>query len=206
MGMVGWLLAKLRNRRYSMQSTGGRALIFGTIYTMRYSNFKRDPNPLIFVLYSGPRRFVHISGHYTDGINLHYLNYADKMWFARMMYLVKKGNQQMNPRLFYRFLKLNRPSIIRAAYRRYHTSMIGGPKMVSAGWTHLSKLVYPFNDPWIQGLNRTLEPTSINETNVRVAYSANELTDRINQTLSSRPIQSLRTQPVQTPASQIRII
>ena len=205
MSVIGWLLARLRNRRYAMQNTGGRSLIFGTIYSMRYQNFKHDPMPLIFVLYSGPRHFVHVSGHYTDGINLHYLTYSDRMWFARMIYLVKKGNQQMNPRLFYRFLKLNRPNIVRTAYRRYHTSMIGNPKMVSAGWTHLSKLVYPFNDPWIQGLNQTLEPQSINQTNVRIAYSANELTDRINQTLSSRPIQSLQVQQ-QQPGSQIKIV
>lgn len=198
MGVVGWLLAKLRNRRYAMTSTRGKSLIFGTIYAMRYSNFKRDPAPLIFVLYSGPRTFVRKSGHYTDGINLHYLNMADKMWMAKMIYLIKKGNQVMKPHLFYRFLKLNRPNIIRTAYRRYHTSMIGGPKMVSAGWTQLNKLVYPFNDPWIQGLNQQLEPREIGYTKVQVAYSKTELTDRVNQALNTRPISSL-TSATSTP-------
>ena len=199
MGIVGWLIAKLRNRRYAMTSTQGKALIFGTIYAMRYTNFKRDPNPLIFVLYSGPRTFVRKSGHYTDGINLHYLSMPDKMWMARMIYLIKKGNQIMKPHLFYRFLKLNRPSIVRTAYRRYHTSMIIAPKMVSAGWTHLGKLVYPFNDPWIQGLNQQLEPKELKYTKVKVAYSPTELTDRVNQTLASRPISSLRATTSTTP-------
>lgn len=189
--IISWLLAKLRNRRYAVQNTQGRSLIFGTIYSFRYRNFKHDPTPLILVLYSGPRSFVHVSGHYTDGINLHYLSSADRMWLARTIYLIKRGNQRMNPYLFYRFLKLNRPNIVRVAYRRYHTNMIGNPRMVSAGWTHLSKLVYPFNDPWIQGLNRTLEPQSINQTNVQVAYSSEELNNRIIQTLNSKPIHSL---------------
>ena len=193
MGVIGWILAKLRNRRYAMQNTQGRALIFGTIYSMRYSNWKRDPNPLILVMYSGPRSFVHTSGHYTDGINLHYLQMGDKMWLARMIYLMKKGNQIMKPHLFYRFVKLNRPNIIRTAFRRYHTSMIGAPKLVSAGWTHLTKLQYPFNDPWIAGLNKTLEPAELNYTKVQVAYNKTEISDRINQTLNSRPISSLRS-------------
>jgi hypothetical protein len=203
MGVVNWLLTRLRNRRFAMTRTGGRSLIFGTIYTMRYRNWKHDPSPLIFVMYSGPRTFVHVSGHYTDGINLHYLNMSDRMWFARMIYLTKKGSQKMAPYLFYRFLKMNRPSIIRDGYRRYHTSMIGGPRMVSAGWTHLTKLVYPFNDPWIQGLNKTLEPQNVNLTSVKISYSADELTNRITQTLNSRPISSLRSVK---PPTNIRII
>ena len=158
---------------------------------MRYSNFKRDPNPQILVLYSGHRTFVKASGHYTDGINLHYLAMSDKMWLARTIYLIKKGNQIMKPHLFYRFLKLNRPNIIRTAYRRYHTSMVGSPKMISAGWTQLTKLVYPQNDPWIQGLNQTLEPREIGYTKVQVAYSKTEITDRVNQALNTRPISSL---------------
>jgi len=204
-GVIGWVLAKLRNRRYAMQSTNGKSLIFGCIYSMRYTNYKRDPSPLIFVLYSGQRRFVTKQGHYTDGINLHYLNYSDKMWFARMLYLLKKGNQRMNPRLFYRFLKLNRPNIVKTAYRRYHTSMIGNPRMVSAGFTHLGKLIYPFNDPWIVGLNKTLEPQMQNLTGVQIAYSQDELSNRINQTLNSVPIHR-QTVSATRPATTQRII
>jgi hypothetical protein len=176
-----------------MQSTQGRALIFGTIYTLKYSNWKRDPSPLILVMYSGQRSFVHVSGHYTDGINLHYLRLGDKMWLSRMIYLMKKGNQIMKPHLFYRFVKLNRPNIIRTAFRRYHTSMINRPKMVSAGWTSLTKLVYPFNDSFITGLNKTLEPAELGYTKIQVAYNKTEIADRINQTLNSKSISGLRT-------------
>jgi len=190
-GVISWLLSKLRSRRYAMTSTRGKALIFGCIYSLRYSNFKRDPSPLILTLYSGPRSFVRVSGHYTDGINLNYLSMPDKQWLARTIYLIKRGNQIMKPHLFYRFLKLNRPNIIRTAFRRYHTSMIVAPRMASAGWTSLSKLQYPINNPWIQGLNQTLEPKEIGYTKIQVAYSKTELQDRVNLALNSRPISSL---------------
>jgi len=197
MGVISWLLNKLRSRRYAMTSTKGRALIFGCIYTLRYSNYKRDPSPMILVLYSGPRTFIHTSGFYTDGLNLHYMSIADKQWLSRTIYLLKKGNQIMKPHMFYKFLKLNRPNIIRTCFRRYHTSMIGAPRMISAGWTHLTKLTYPHNDPYIQMLNKALQPTEINYTKIQVAYNKTEISDRINQTLNSKPISSLKaTAPI----------
>lgn len=157
-----------------------------------YRNWKHDPAPLIYVMYSGQMRFVHTSGHYTDGINLNYLSSADKMWFARALYLMRKGNQQMTAPVFYRFLKLQRPNIVKTAYRRYHTNMIANPKLVSAGITNLDKLVYPYNDPFIQRLNETLTPTELRTTGVQVSYSSTELRDRIIQAQNSKPIQTLR--------------
>jgi len=192
MSIISWIIDKLRNRRFAMTATQGRALIFGCIYKMSYSNFKKDPAPLIFTLYSGFRQFVYKKGFYTDGLNLNYMSVADKQWLARTIYLLKKSNQILKPHLFYRLLKLNRPSIVRDCYRRYHTSMISAPKMVSAGFTSLNKLVYPYNDPYIQFLNQQLEPKELRFTKVKVAYSRTELADRINQTLNSKPISSLR--------------
>ncbi len=205
MGAIGWLFAKLRNRRYAIQNRTGKSLIFGTIYKMAlYQNWKHDPAPMIFVMYSGPMRFKHTSGHYTDGINLNYLTSADKMWFARSIYLMKKGNQVMNGRLFYRFLKLNRPNIIKLAYRRYHTSMVNRPKLISAGVTNLSKLVYPYNDPFIQRLNETISPTELRATGVQVAYSPTELRDRIIQAQQSKPVQNMRLNKPQQQAPWVR--
>lgn len=191
--MISWLFARLRNIRYSIQNRQGRSLIFGTIYKMSmYRNWKNDPAPLIYVMYSGPMRFTKTSGHYTDGINLNYLSVQDKMWLARTIYLMRKGGQQMNGRLFYRFLKTQRPNIVRTAYRRYHTSMINKPRLVSAGITNLDKLVYPYNDPFIQRLNESISPTELRATGVQVAYSPTELRDRITQAQNSQSIQSIR--------------
>ena len=44
-----------------------------------------------------------------------------------------------------------------------------------------------------------LEPKELNYTKIKVAYSQTELTDRINQTLSSKSISSLRASPTTTP-------
>ena len=193
MSILGWFFAKLRNRRYAIQNRLGKDLIFGAIYKMGvYQNWKKDPAPMIYVMYSGPMTFTKTSGHYTDGINLNYLDIGQKMWFARSIFLMRKGNQLMNGAVFYRFLKTHRPSIIKKAYRRYHTLLLNNPKMVSSGTTNLNKLVYPYNDFWIQRLNESLAPTELNYTNIQVAYSPTELMDRINTAQNSKPIQSLK--------------
>lgn len=207
MGAIGWLFAKLRNRRYAMQNRTGRSLIFGTIYKMAgYQNWKKDPAPMIYVMYSGQMKFIHTQGHYTDGINLNYLTTSDKMWLARTIFLMRKGNQQMNGAMFYKFLKLQRPQIVRTAYRRYHTQMIKSPKMISAGITSLDKLVYPYNDPFIQRLNESIAPTELRYTNVQVAYSPTELRDRISQVQNTKPIQSIRQNQPQSQAPWIKSI
>lgn len=205
--MIGWLFAKLRNIRYSIQNKGGKSLLFGTIYKMGlYQNWKHDPAPLIFVMYSGPMRFTHASGHYTDGINLNYLTAQDKMWLARTIYLMRKGGQQMNGRLFYRLLKTQRYNIVKTAYRRYHTSMINRPRLVSAGFTNLDKLVYPYNDPFIQRLNESIAPTELRATGVQVAYSPTELRDRIAQAQNTQPIQTIRQNQPQQQAPWVKSI
>lgn len=198
MGVLNWLLLKLKNTRFAIQHrTAGKSLMFGAIYKMAlYRNWKRDNAPMIYVMYSGPMSFVRVSGHYTDGININYLNMSDKLWLARMIFLMRKGNQLMTGALFYKFLKLNRPNVIRTAYRRYHTNMINNPRMVSSGITNLSKLVYPFNDPFIVSLNKMLAPEELNYTQVPIAYSKTEIMDRITQAQNSQNIQTLRqTEP-----------
>lgn len=199
MSILGWFFARLRNRRYSIQNRLGQDLIFGAIYKMGvYQNWKKDPAPMIYVMYSGPMSFIKKSGHYTDGINLNYLDMGQKMWLARTIFLMRKGNQQMNGAVFYRFLKGQRPDIIKRAYRRYHTNMISRPRMVSAGITNLDKLCYPYNDPFIKNLNKSLEPSELRATSVKIAYSPTELKDRIIQAQNSSPIQSIRqNQPQQ---------
>jgi hypothetical protein len=191
--VFGWLFAKIRNRRYAIQNNIGKDLIFGSIYKMAlYQNWKKDPAPMIYVMYSGPMTFIKTSGHYTDGINLNYLDAAEKMWLAQMIFLMRKGNQQMNGAIFYRYLKTQKPNIVKKAYRRYHTSMINNPKMVSAGSTSLDKLVYPYNDPFIQRLNERISPTGLSNTSIQVAYSSTELRDRIIQAQNSVPLQTVR--------------
>ena len=199
MNIFGWLFDRLRNRRFAIQNRTGRALMFGAIYKMTlYRNWKRDPSPLIFVMYSGPMQFSRKSGHYTDGININYLDNTEKQWLGRMIYLMRKGNQQMTGATFYRFLKSQRPSVVKKAYRRYHTGMINNPRMVSAGITNFDQLKYPFNDPFIQALNEMIEPSSL-ATGVQVSHSPTELNDRIIQAQNSTNINQIRTnQPGKT--------
>ena len=61
--------------------------------------------------------------------------------------------------------------------------------MVSAGFTPLGRLVYPYNDPFVVALNRYLNYENISYTNpTRISYYPQELQDRINTALNSVPI------------------
>ena len=87
MNIVGWVLNRIRQfgNRFSGTFGGSYKVMYaGTIVKMTYSNYKHDPNPLIFVLYSGIK--------YTDGLNLNYLNFQEKQYLGRLIYALKRGN------------------------------------------------------------------------------------------------------------------
>ena len=183
---LNWLLDRLRAKRFSVQTQNPniRRLYFGTIVKMSYSNYKHDPNPLIWVQYSNQK--------YTHGINLNYLYFNDKRWFAKMIYLMKKGNQIMDGRTMYKFFKLNRYAVVEKAYRLYFTNMIHNPRMVSAGITNLDKLIYPYKDPYIDALNKAISTAAIGTTAVQIAYSQDELRNRIIGANNIRNVHSIK--------------
>lgn len=177
---MNWLVNKLRFKRFAL-SSNVKLLEQFAFFSGSYSNWKHDPTPLIFVMYSGDK--------YTHGINIHYMNRPDKAWFGRALYLMKKGNQVMDGLSMYRFLKIHRYSIVKDCYRVYFTTLLN-MKMVGAGLTYLDRLVYPITkDPWLQALNDLMSPKELTEGPEEISYDPDELRDRINQTYSSVPIQ-----------------
>ena len=156
---------------------------FGAIYYGSYINWKHDPRPLIWIQYSNQ---IH-----THALNIHYLSHADKAWLARTIYLIKKAGQIIDGYVFYKLLKLQRPSIIETSYRNYFTNLLN-MKMVSAGITPLDKLIYTIGaDPWVRALNEVLKPTELTAS-PDVSYYPTELQDRITQTLNATPITQKR--------------
>ena len=195
MNFIRQLLNKFRQVRMSLNIAPRNRLFFGAIYkTPLYQNWKNDTAPLFFCMYSGPMSFVKVKGHYTDGINLNYLTHSDKLWLARVIYLVKKGQQRIDGRALYLMLKQQRPNIIKTAYRRYHTGLLNRPRMVSAGMTSYDKLVYPFNEPFINMLNKQISPEEISFPDVEVAYSQNELSERITNSQNQQSIHKITQQ------------
>lgn len=182
--LFSWIVGKLRNIRYAL-STRAKVYIFGTIVWGNYSNWKHDPVPLAWIQYSD-RRITH-------AINIHYLNSSDKAWMMNTIYMLKRGNQRIDGLTFYRLLKMRRPSIVKTAYRTYHTSLFNA-KLVSAGITPLDKMVYTnFADPWIAQLNAMIKPSEmVGEGVVQVAYSPTELQDRITSSLNAVDIRKTR--------------
>lgn len=102
--------------------------------------------------------------------------------------MLKKYNQAMDGRIFYNYLKIHRMSIIQSSYRVYFTTMCRY-KLVSAGITPLEKLQYPSNERFVKMLNEVLATDKINAAPTNVAYSQDELRNRITETLSSVPLE-----------------
>lgn len=193
MNVINWLVNKVRTTFSGMGFRAFSMMYYGTIVSFRYLNFKHDPNPMIFVMYSGQK--------YTHGLNFHYMDDADKQWLGRMIYLIKKGNQILDGRTLYMMLKSQRPSIVRKCYRMYHTGMIQGVKMVSAGFTPMGRMEQSSNDPFISALNNYLTPEKQPAYSVKVAYYDEELKDRIIMSQQATPIGSATasaTTPIQS--------
>lgn len=172
-----YILNKLRGIRYSVfTGFATKTYVFGSIVNGSYRNYKRDPNPLVFVMYS--------DGKYTHGINLHYLDGNELAWFSRNIFMIKKYQQNIDGRIFYQFLKTRMPSIVKKAYRVYFTNMCNY-KMVSAGITNMEKFVYPSREPYIANLNRLISPQAIEAPPKQVAYSSTELRERIIESQNS---------------------
>jgi hypothetical protein len=180
-----YLVNKLRFKRFAM-SSNIRLLNFGAIYQGSYSNWKHDPQPQVFCMYSDPK--------YTHGLNLHYFTRSDKAWFGRTIYILKRAGQQFDGRFFYKYLKSQKPNIIKVAYRMYHTNLLNA-KMVSGGLTPLDDLSYKSSDPFITQLNETLKSSSMKSTSApKIAFSPTELQNRISQAINAIDIRKQRAQ------------
>lgn len=180
---MSWIINRLRHRRFAVSSP--KRLFQFAFYYGHYSNWKHTPRPLIFVMHSNDA--------YTHGIAIQYMSAADKQWFARILYLLKRGGQVMDGMTMYRFIKSRRPSIIRDCYRLYFTSLLN-VKMVGIGLTNRFDDVYEGvnKDPWLLQLNKKLMPSDmpLSETGPKIAYSSTELRDRVISAQNSQPLSS----------------
>lgn len=199
MNIVNWITHRIQNFGNRFAATFNnqyRVMYYGCIYKMQYSNYKHDPSPLILVLYSGIR--------YTHALNLNYLNTSEKQYIGRLLYALKKGNQVINSRILYLLLKRDvYTSIVKKSYRTYFSNRILQPRMVSAGFTQLTRLQFPFNDQFIIGLNKYLGNQHQTYTETKVAYYPQELQERIIASINSTPVggrqSTISTQSAMTP-------
>jgi hypothetical protein len=179
--LYNWLISRLRGIRYSL-STGfsQRLYTFGAIYHGKYDNYKHDPAPLIFCMWSDQK--------HTHGLNIHYMDQGDREWLIKTIYMVRKYSQNIDGRTLYNFIKMQRYNIVKKCYRMYFTSMCKY-KMVSAGITSLDQLTYPSNEPFVRRLNEVINPRTLSMLPEQVAYSQEELQNRIIEGMNSIPIE-----------------
>jgi hypothetical protein len=197
--LYNYIVNNLRGARLMGQVP--RMMAFGSIYAGGYDNWKHDPQPLIFCMYSGPK--------YTHGLNIHYMAYADKVWLARVILMIIKGKQGMDGYTFYKMLKMQRMSIVKKCYRVYFTKMCHY-RLVGHGInTYLYSLVYNYRDQWVRALNESTKPSSIAFPGVKVAYDPEELRNRVIDSMNSTNITKSRVStgpsaPYTSPAPWIK--
>lgn len=181
------LISNIRGIRYSSVSNRlNKMYSFGGIYLGHYQRFKHDPTPLAFCMYSDSK--------YTHSLNCHYLSEPDKAWLARSLFMIKKYGQVIDGRVFYKYLKLHRYSIIQSSYRIYLTQFTDF-KLVAPGLTYLDKLVYPSNERFVKQLNEVMSKEAISGLPTTVSLSTTELRERIIETTNAIPIQKMPNKP-----------
>ena len=149
--------------------------VFGTIVSGGYTNFKHDPTPTILCL----GNYIHSNGRsYVHGIQLHEISSFDLTWLMGLVNNMKQNNTSTNPRAFYNYLKLNRPSIINSGYRWYHTELTSF-KTINPGFSYISE-------------NLCVEPTDIRDSFLKqkkeTPIDKEKLQQSINDIINTRKV------------------
>lgn len=126
-------------------------------------------------------------------MQLHYLNEFDRQWLLKTIYLMKRGGQQVNPRQFYYYIKINKPQIIKNSYRIYHAEY-ANYYTICPGFSNLDvKSCYPVKDSRdanITQLNNMINSAyNVNKGNysnpAQVAVNQQELSEHIQMVLNT---------------------
>lgn len=164
----------------------------GSIVSGSYKNWHTDPTPTI--LYLGTYQNVNNKKFYIHGIQLHYLNSFDRQWLLKLIYMMKRGGQQVTPRSFYYYIKATKPSIIKSCYRIYHAEL-ANYYTISPGFSNISvKSCYTVRDGRdsdIIQLNKMIDASY--NTNLgnysnpaQIAVNQQELQEHITAVLNTR--------------------
>lgn len=165
----------------------------GAIISGQYKNFKHDSSPTILFMGTYTSR---TGKQYVHGFNLHYMDQSDLQWLLKLIYMMKRGGQVVNPRQFYYYIKMNRPNIPKKCYRIYHLGFCNY-YTVCPGFSNLSvKQCYSVKDGrdvMIKQLNQMIDnaynPGGNNYTKPsRVAVDQKELQEHIQMVLNTRKI------------------
>ena len=109
-----------------------QSFVFGSIISGSYQNFKTDPNPTILCLgcYMRQNGF-----YYVHGIQLHAAG-GNLNWLLNTIRNIKLNGIITNPRMFFNYLKLNNPQMVKDCYRTYRMDLCDF-KTISPGFSNI---------------------------------------------------------------------
>lgn len=165
----------------------------GRVYKCVYTNYKNDPRPLLFILYS--------DAFYTHGINVNYLGGMQRTMMQMILYM-RKSNKPLTGSIMYEFLKMRAPGIPELAYRMYFTRYLRG-KLVSDG---VSQMPSPnkaefLMGPFVRQLNNLIRPDVVNKVRLTQEES-DRLVSEMDQATTQSDLKVLQRRGIQQGGEQ----
>ena len=150
---------------------------FGSIISGSYSNWKTDPHPTILCLGNYNKN----GKWYVHGIQLH-LAGASLNFIINTIINIKKQGVVTNPLLFYNYLKINNPNLVKNCYRTYLSDMCDF-KTISPGFSNINeKYCYPISDNRDNFITRIVD----NKKNIQnIDINSEQLRNNITQVINS---------------------
>lgn len=150
--------------------------VFGSIISGTYQNAKHDSHPTILCLGNYQKN----GKWYVHGIQMHYLG-SNLNFVLNTVRSIKQQGVITNPIMFYNYLKMKNPMIIRNCYRTYLSELCDF-KTVNPGFSKISEnYCYPINDTRDSFLNAiSNKPTQIQNLNLSSTQLRENITAVIN--------------------------
>ena len=120
-----------------------QSFVFGSIISGTYTNWKTDSHPTILCF----GNFQKNNQWYVHGIQLHdAFSRGHTGYIIDTIKGIKNNGNVVNPYMFFNFLKINKPDLIKNCYRTYISSMCDF-KTINPGFSNINeKYCYPIND------------------------------------------------------------
>lgn len=183
-------------RPYKPAQPAGTAVVPfapGRVYKCVYTNYKHDPRPLLFVLYS--------DAFYTHGINVNYLGGMQRSMMQMILYM-RNSNKPLTGSIMYEFLKMRAPAIPELAYRMYFTRYLRG-KLVSDGVSQIpspNKATFLMG-PFVRQLNNLIRPDVVNKVRLTQEES-DRLVSEMDQATTQSDLKVLQRRNIQQGGEQ----
>lgn len=158
-----------------------QSYVFGSIISGNYQNYKTDPNPTILCLGCYMKQN---GAYYVHGIQLHAAG-GSLLWILTTARNIKLNSIVTNPRLFFNYLKLNNPNLIKNCYRTYRMDL-SNFKTISPGFSNIAEdYCYPIQDERDSQIVNFFKAQSEKRQYININMDSSELMKNIGEAINT---------------------